>query len=145
MERTGRPKIRIRDEEVKAILFRNFAGAPDRFNPNGTMGNFWVVLEEEKARELEEARLNIRWKPNRDGDLEPRLQIFVRWDKVPPMVVLKTSTSETVLDEDTVSCLDYADIIHVNLVLSPNEYDPTKPKKAYLSRGKFTIEEDEDD
>ena len=49
MERTGRPKIRIRDEEVKAILFRNFAGAPDRFNPNGTMGNFWVVLEEEKA------------------------------------------------------------------------------------------------
>ena len=42
--------------------------------------------------------------------------------------------------------LDYADIAHADLILSPNEYDPAKPKKSYLSRGRFTVvEEDWDD
>lgn len=147
MEAKEYKRVKILDKDVKAILFRNFAGAPDKYHANGCMPNFWVVLTDEKGQELEiEERLNIRWKPNRDGDLEPRLQVFVRWDKIPPKVFQKTGDKEIALDKDTVVGLDYAEISHVDLIISPNEYDPDKPKKSYLSRGRFTIvDEDWDD
>lgn len=142
MERTERVRIKINDCDIQRILFRNFAGAPDKYNPNGCMANFWVLLTEEKGRELEDERLNVRWKPNRDGDIEPRLQVFVRWDKVPPKIFQKTANTEILLDEDTVSSLDYADILHADIVLAPYEYDPDKPLKAYVSRARFTIEDE---
>ncbi len=138
-------RVKINDKDIKAILFRNFSGAPDKFNPTGCMANFWIVLTEDKGTELErEERLNVKWKPNRDGDLEPRLQIFVRWDKLPPKVFKKTADGEVQLNEDTIVELDYADIAHCDLVLSPNDYDPNKPKKAYLSRARFFIDDEED-
>jgi len=147
MEPREYKRVKISDKDIKAILFRNFAGAPDKYHTDGCMPNFWIVLTDEKGQDLElNERLNIRWKPNHDGDLEPRLQVFVRWDKIPPKVFQKCGDKEVQLDEETVVGLDYADIAHADLILSPNEYDPAKPKKSYLSRGRFTVmEEDWDD
>jgi len=145
MEQKEYVRVKINDKDIKAILFRNFSGAPDRYHQDGCMANFWIVLaDEDKAHELEtEEKLNIRWKPNRDGDLEPRLQIFVRWDKFPPKIFQKTGDKEIQLNEDTIVGLDYADIVHCDLVLAPNEYDPAKPKKAYLNRARFYVEEED--
>ena len=144
METNRTNRIKIKDSDIKAILFRNFAGAPDRYNPNGCMANFWIVLnDEDRAKELEDQRLNIRWKPNRDGDMEPRLQLFIRWDKKPPKIFQKAGDTEVLLNEDTVSALDYADILHADLILSPHEYDPVKPMKAYIHLARFVVEDED--
>ena len=77
MEPKEYKRVKISDKDIKAILFRNFAGAPDKYHTDGCMPNFWIVLTDEKGQDLElNERLNIRWKPNRDGDLEPRLQVL---------------------------------------------------------------------
>lgn len=137
--------IEIADEDIRDLIFRNFSGAPDNFNKNGCTPNVWVVLEDEKARELEAQGLNIKWKPNRDGDLEPRLQVFARYEPFPPKIYKVTSNNTTLLDRDTVGQLDYDDIIHVDLVISPYHWESngTTGIKSYISKGYFTIAEDQ--
>ena len=137
--------VLISDNDIKTILFRNFAGKPDDYHKNGQTPNFWVVLEDEKAKELEAQGFNVRWKPNRDGDDEARLQIFVRFEPFPPKVFQITSGGSTLLDEDSIAALDYAELVKVDLVLAPYRYEVNGRKgvKAYLGKGYFTIQEDE--
>ena len=144
MEAKNRVRIHIKDEDIKDILFRNFSGGPDRYNPNGCMANFWIVLnDEDYAKSLEDKNLNVRWKPNRDGDLEPRLQLFMRWDKYPPVIFKKSGDQEIQLNETTLGTLDYDDIAHADIWISPNNYDPNKPAKSYIAKAKFYVEDDE--
>lgn len=137
--------IAIEGKDIRAIIFRNFSGKPDNFNPNGTMGNFTVVLENAKAEELADRGLNVQWKANRDGDEEARLKIFVRFEHVPPKVYQITSHNTVELDKDTVELLDNAEISNADLILSPYHYEVSGRSgiKAYLSKGYFTIEEDQ--
>ena len=135
----------ISDDDIKTLIFRNFAGKPDDYHKDGQMPNFWVVLTDAKARELESKGFNIRWKENRDGDTEGRLQIFVRFDPFPPKIFQITTTGTTQLDRESVASLDYADLVKVDLVLSPYRYEVNGRKgvKAYLGKGYFTIQEDD--
>lgn len=135
----------ISDSEIKTLIFRNFAGKPDDFHKDGQMPNFWVVLEDNKAKELETKGFNIRWKENRDGDLEGRLQIFARFNPFPPKIFQITSAGSVQLDEESVGVLDYAELVKVDLVLAPYHYEVNGRRgvKAYLSKGYFTIQEDE--
>ncbi len=137
--------VAIEGKDIKSIIFRNFTGAPDTYNPKGCIGNFTVVLEDEKAAELEEAGLNIKHKANRDGDDEARLKIFVRFDHVPPKVYRVTKRTTVELDEDTVGLLDNDDIEYADLIISPYafEINGLSGKKAYLSKGYFTVAEDQ--
>ena len=135
----------IGDNDIKTILFRNFAGKPDDYHRDGQMPNFWVVLSDEKAHELEDQGFNIKWKPNRDGDEEGRLQIFVRFDPFPPKVYQITTGGTTPLDQESIVALDFAELVKVDLVLSPYRYEVNGRTgvKAYLGKGYFTIQEDE--
>ena len=144
MARNNR-NVAIEDKDVKAIIFRNFSGQPDNFNPKGAMGNFTIILSESKAKELENNGLNVVYKENRDGDLEARLKIFVRFEHVPPKVYQITGKNTVELDETTIRCLDTAEIAKADLIVSPYNYDfnGRKGVKAYLSKGYFTIEEDQ--
>ena len=144
MARTNR-NVAIEDKDIQAIIFRNFSGQPDNFNPKGAMGNFTVVLNKDKADELADRGLNVVYKENRDGDTEARLKIFVRFDHVPPKVYQITSRQTVELDAETVRCLDTAEISKADLILSPYHYDfnGREGVKAYLSKGYFTIEEDQ--
>ena len=137
--------IAIDSKDMKAILFRNFTGKPDQFNPKGTMGNFTVVLNEGKARELEDLGLNIKHKTNRDGDDEARLQIFCRFENFPPKVYRKVGHNTVELDQDTIEILDNDEIEDADLIISPYSYDfnGRKGVKAYLYRGYFTVAEDQ--
>lgn len=137
--------VLISDNDIRTILFRNFAGKPDDYHKDGQMPNFWVVLADEKAHELENSGFNIRWKENRDGDLEGRLQIFARFDPFPPKIFQITTNGSVQLDKESVAALDYADLVKVDLVLSPYYYtvNGRSGVKAYLSKGYFTIQEDE--
>lgn len=137
--------VAIEDKDIRAIIFRNFSGQPDAFNPKGAMGNFTIVLENEKAQELADKGLNVVYKENRDGDQEARLKIFVRFEHVPPKVYQITGKNSVELDADTIRCLDTAEIAKADLIVSPYHYEfnGREGVKAYLSKGYFTIEEDQ--
>lgn len=131
--------------DIKAILFRNFSGKPDQFNPKGQMGNFTLVLDEAKGHELEDIGLNVKWKDTPEGDKEPRLKVFVRYENFPPHVYRVVDGNIKELSAETISYLDDDDIQDVDLILSPYSYNVSGRKgvKAYLSKGYFTISEND--
>ncbi len=144
MRDSGRKLVYIEDQDIEAIIFRNFSGKPDKFHPNGQMPNFWVVLNPDKAAELGSMGMNIRERENQNGDMEYRLQVFVRFDNFPPTVYKICGDVQLRLDEDTIVDLDRDEIEKVDLSISPYHYEMNGREgiKAYLSKGYFTIVED---
>lgn len=142
---TNRETVSIDSKDMTAILFRNFAGKPDNFNPKGAMPNFTVCLSTEKAKQLEAEGLDIKWRQSPDGDEQGRLKVFVRFENFPPKVFRITKKSTVELNDQTVALLDNDEIEDADLIISPYRYDfnGRKGTKAYLSRGYFTIAEDQ--
>lgn len=132
------------------IIFRNFSGKGDRFNPQGRR-NFGVMIDNAEAAELEDEGWHIKWlKPKEEGgDPQAYLPVRVNFAAVPPQVWMLTSRKKTALDEETIKTLDNAELKNVDLVISP--YYWTVPGRngedehgitAYLKTGYFTIVED---
>lgn len=136
--------IYIEDKDIEAIIFRNFAGKPDKYHKQGTMPNFWLVLSPEKALELSDLGLNVREKLDRDGEPEYRIQIFARFDNFPPTIIKVCGKNHIKLDEDTIDTLDYDEIEKIDLAISPYHYktEDREGVKAYLNKGYFTIAQD---
>ena len=132
--------------ENRRILFRNFAGEEGRFNAKGNR-NFNVVLEPEEAEAMEKDGWNIKYlQPREEGDEPlPRLEVTVKFGKIPPRVILITSKGKTQLDEDMVSLLDWAEIENVDMIVRPYEWEVNGKTgvKAYLKSIYVTIREDE--
>ena len=83
--------------------------------------------------------------------LEPRhmLKVAVSFKNIPPKVYLVTSKKKTLLTEETIGNIDFAEIKNVDLSISPyywtieNKKDGIKSGvKAYLKTMYVTIEED---
>lgn len=132
------------------IGFRNFSGKEGQFNAAGKR-NFCVFLELDIAKTLENDGWNVRWLTPKDEneDPQPYLQASVNYNHIPPKIVMITSTGKTILDEDTVSILDWADIKEVDLILNPYNWvlhEGTKNEKrgvkAYVKAMYVTIAED---
>lgn len=137
----------VEDKDIVTILFRNFGKKPDKFNPEGPRnGNFWVVLEPEKAQELLDEGFNVREKENRDGDLEYRLQVFIS-ELYFPTIIKVCGNVKTTLDNETMATLDRDQLEKVDLVLSKGkwEFGGKTGVKAWLDKGYFTIEMDKFD
>jgi len=135
----------IEDKDVIDVLYMNLAGAPDKFNPNGQDGNFWVVLTEEKANELAEKGFNVREFENRDGDTELRLQVFAKFEFYPPNIFMVNSNDKkTKINEEDLSLIDSAELDEINLIISPYhwEFGGKKGVKAYIRTAYFKIVED---
>lgn len=132
--------------EGVTLIFRNFSGVEGRFNPPGRR-TFSILLDPELGRQMEEDGWNVRWlKPREEGE-EPNghLPVRIRFDGRPPKVVLITSRGRSVLGENELSLLDWADIVNVDLIIRP--YTPSQSGvewvTAYLQSMYVTIEEDE--
>ncbi len=102
------------------IIFRNFEGKGDKFNPAGRR-HFSVVLPRDIADKLSEEGWNVKELKPRDEDEEPTpfIQVRVNFSNIPPEIYLVTGRNKkTKLTEDTIQTLDYAEIENVDLIVS---------------------------
>jgi len=133
------------------IIFRNFEGKEGRYNKKGNR-NFGVILpNNEVAEAMAQDDWNVKWLQPREDDDEgteetPWLPVEVAYDRGrPPRIVLITSRGRTNLGEHEVEMLDWADIVNVDLIVRPYNWEVNNKGgvKAYLQSMYITIEEDE--
>ena len=132
--------------ENAKIGFRNFSGKEGRFNPAGRR-NFCVFLDEEIGQVLQNDGWNVRWLEPKDKneDPVPYLQVSVSFDNIPPKILLVSSRGKTLLNEDTVDIVDWAEIDNVDLIIRPYNWSVSGKSgvKAYVKSMYITIVEDE--
>lgn len=139
--------------EGARIIFKNFRGEPSQFNKTGKKQFSVVIPDEVLALKLKEDGWNIKTlaPKHEDQELTYCLPAEARYDNIPPKIMLVTRRNPRgiLLDEESVSCLDYADITNIDLALSPSFWeikDPTGIKsgiKAYVKEMWVTVVEDE--
>lgn len=131
------------------IIFRNFAGAPTRFNAAGGKRTFSILLNETEAKELSSMGFNIKALKQRDPDDDPafHLPVEVSYRVKPPRIVFISNQGRkrTVIDEDTVGLIDYTEIEKIDLTINPYQWEMENARgiKAYLRTMYVTIREDE--
>jgi hypothetical protein len=129
------------------IVFRNFSGAPGMYNAEGDR-NFAVILDDEIAEKLKADGWNVKYlNPREEGDdPTPYLTVKINFrGPRPPTVHMISSRGTTSLDEETCSILDQVDIVKVDLIVRPYNWEVGGKKgvKAYLQAIYVTIFEDE--
>ena len=131
------------------ILFRNFGGAPGKFNPAGGKRSFSVALDDETADRMTADGWNVKWLKPRPDDEDARpqaiLEVVLRFDGNPPgRATMITSRGRTSLGPDEVAILDWAEITNVDLTINPFHWDVNGNTglKAYVKSIFVTIYED---
>lgn len=117
--------------ENAQLAFKNFAGKADNFNSEGNR-NFCVLLDDDIAEALSKEKLNKHgdtWnikhlKPRDPDDKEQAyLQVKVKFGNRPPKIILMTSHGKSVLNEESVASLDWAEIDTVDCVITPYAWE----------------------
>lgn len=128
------------------IIFRNFSGKEGKFNPAGRR-SFCVILDTELAADLEREGWNIKQLKPRDDEEEPinYIQVRVNYGNVDPKIYMVVGRQKTLLDEDSITSLDYAEIENVDLVVRPYEWDVNGKSgiTAYVKTMYVTVAKDE--
>lgn len=127
------------------IAFRNFSGKESKFNRAGNR-NFCVIFDKETGEALKEQGWNVGILQARDEDEDPayRLQVAVAFGKIPPKVYMISGRKKTLLDDDTIGNLDFAEIENVDLIIRPYNWEVNGKTgvKAYVQTMYVEIRED---
>ena len=128
--------------ENARIIFRNFRGEEQKFNPAGKR-NFCVVIPEEIEQKLMDDGWNIKYLAPRDEDdvRTAYLQVAVSYDNFPPAIYMINNGRKTLLNADTVELLDRAEIENVDLVVTPYVWEVNRDSgvKAYVKEMYVTV------
>lgn len=128
------------------IIFRNFSGAPSKFNREGDRNFAVIIPEQEIADALIADGWNVKIKPPReDGDTPfMYLPVKIKFNDRGPRVYLKSGSNIIRLDEESISCLDNVDIISVDLDIRPYDWNVNgmEGRTAYLQSIQVTQEVD---
>lgn len=139
-------------KEDAQIIWRNFAGNPDKFNPNGGKRTFSLVLTQDEAESLLDEGWNVKERVNKEDETDVlyTLQCRANYDgsrppKIYLVTVAKGKKHKSLLDEDTVKVLDYAEIERVDVVISPYKWTMGNKSgiSAYVKTMYVTIARDE--
>lgn len=142
------PDLRI---EGARLIFRNFAGKETKYTGPGHRTTAVIIDDLELAERLRQDGWNVKdFRPNPDtGEVDAAfLSVKINYDNRPPKIVLITGTrdrnKQTVLDEESVSMLDWMDILSVDVVISPYHYSVSGREgiSAYLKTMYVLAEED---
>lgn len=123
------------------IIFRNFSGAPSKFNREGDRNFAVVIPDEEIADALVKEGWNVKVRPPRDDDDSPfmYLPVKIKFNVRGPNVYLVSGNVQNKLDEDTVGCLDSIDIRSVDMDIQAYDWvrqegrpDEKRGRTAYL-------------
>lgn len=137
------------------IVFRNFSGAPERFNPAGGKRNFSVILPEDTAQRMMREGWNVKQMNRREGDdpdhVPPYyLKVNVSFPRAdsrgkPPTLVLITSGGRKVYTEETVDIFDMVEVESVDVKIRPydGEMNGRRFRSAYLVAIYVQVYEDE--
>lgn len=129
------------------LRYRNFAGRPTPWNKQGGDRNFTIELDQEVAEQMAADGWNVKIAdPREEGDEPtPRIDVKVKFDKMPPRIVCITSNSRFDMNEDTVELLDGMDISSVDMIANASFYDVNGKRgiSAYLKKLVVVVEEDE--
>ena len=131
--------------ENAQIAFRNFAGKESKYNRAGNR-NFCVIFDKETAEDLKEQGWNVRILAPRDEYDEPAycLQVAVAFGHFPPKIYMINGRRKMELNEDTIDCLDYAEIENVDVIIRPYNWEVGGKTgvKAYVQTLYVQIQED---
>ena len=128
------------------IIYRNFAGAPSKFNREGDR-NFAVVIPDEEIKDaLLDAGYNVKIKPSRDEADMPfmYLPVKIKFNDRGPTAYLQSGRAMRKLDEESIAMIDDIDILSVDLDIRPYDWEVQGKtgRTAYLQSIKVTQEID---
>ena len=126
----------ILEIEDARIIYRNFSGAPSKFNREGDR-NFAVIIPSEEIKDqLVEEGWNVKIKPPRDDFEDPFMfmPIKVVFNNRGPAAYVRSGDSVTRLNEDTIDMLDEIDISSVDMDIRPYDWEVNGKtgRSAYL-------------
>ena len=128
------------------IIYRNFSGAPSKFNREGDRNFAVVIPEEEMAEALMNEGWNVKVKPPREEGDKPfmYLPVKVKFNDRGPAIYLKSGSHQNKLDEEAVGIIDNIDILNVDLDVRPYDWEVNgkEGRTAYLQS--MLVEQDVD-